>query len=78
VVAIVTKNNALEVIMEGTKNEELMNVHVVAIRTKPIDLDKNFEGNTLLALNKREFVISHGYPMRTSKTKLSICKSAIL
>ncbi len=73
-----TKNNALEVIMEGTKNEELVNVHVVAIRTKPIDLDKTFEGNTFLALNKRESVINHGYLMHTSKTKLSICKSAIL
>jgi hypothetical protein len=78
VVAIVTKNNALEVIMEGIKNEKLANVHVVAIRTKPIDLDKNFESSTLLALNKCEYVISHGYPMHTSKTKLSICKSAIL
>jgi hypothetical protein len=31
VVAIVTKNNALEVITVGTKNEKLVNVHVVAM-----------------------------------------------
>jgi hypothetical protein len=27
--------------VEGTKNEELANVHVVVTRMKPIDLDKN-------------------------------------
>jgi hypothetical protein len=41
VVVVVTKNNALAVIVEGTKNEELANVHVVVTRMKPIDLDKN-------------------------------------
>ncbi len=32
VVIVVTKNNALVVIVDGTKNEELANVHVVATR----------------------------------------------
>jgi hypothetical protein len=64
--------------MEGTKNEDFVNVHVVATRMKPIDLEKTFEGNTLPIVNKRGSVISHGYPMCTSKRKLSICKSAIL
>ncbi len=68
-----TKNNVLEVIMEGTKNEELVNVHVVATRTKPIDLDKTFESSTLPTLNN-EFVISHGYTMRPLKQNFQFAR----
>ncbi len=72
-----TKNNAPTLIVEGTQNEKLVNVHVVATRMKPIDLDKTFEGGTLATINRHEFVTSHGYPVHTSKTKPSICFSRV-
>ncbi len=50
-VIAITKNNAPIIIVEGIKNEELSNVHVVATRMKPIDLDKTFEGGTFLEVN---------------------------
>ncbi len=72
-----TKNNAPAVIVKGTKNEELVNVHVVATRMKPIDLEKTLEGGTLPTINRHESVTSHGYPVHASKTKPSICFSRV-
>ncbi len=72
VVVVVIENNAPTIIVEGTKNEELVNVHVTTTRMKPIDLDKSFEGGTLPIVNKHKFVTNHGYLMHTSRTKLSI------
>jgi hypothetical protein len=68
----------VSVIVEDIKNEELANVHAIAIRMKPINFDKFFEGGTLLIINIHESMTSHGYPMCTLKTRFSIYKNAIL
>jgi hypothetical protein len=68
----------MSVIVEDIKNEELANVHVIAIRMKPINLDKFFEGGTLLVINIHESMTSHRYPMCTLRIIFSIYKSAIL
>jgi len=46
------QNNALVVIVEGTKKEKLVNVHVAATIMKPIELNKTFEGGTLPKVNR--------------------------
>jgi hypothetical protein len=60
--------------VEGIKNEELANVHATTTRMKPIDLDITFQGGTLLAVNRHEYVTSHGYPMCTLRTNFQFAK----